>query len=84
MKRIKFILICTAIIIAFAGSFASTKNQTCQFYPQFKLVNGTFQPAGQEGVDYFCWDVSGVCTYYKTGIGGPYLPCKTGSYIPLH
>ena len=84
MKRIKLILIGSAIVVAVASSFATTKYQTCQYYPQYRFINNTYQPAGQEGTDYLCWDIAGYCTYYKPGIASPYIPCKTGAYIPLH
>lgn len=84
MKKFKIILIGTCIMGALVGAFATNRCRTCEFYPQYRLINNNYVPAGEDGIDYICWDVSGICTYWKPGLTSPYLPCKNGAYLSLH
>jgi hypothetical protein len=82
MKRVKITLISLAIFTALTTAYATKECQACVYYQQYILVNNGFVPAGNDGTDYICWDQSGVCTWYKPS--NNYVPCKTGTYLPLH
>jgi hypothetical protein len=84
MKKIKLIMLSIAIAAGIGGAFAFTgKCQSCQFYDQYYLNNGSYVPAGTLGVTYICTSSSDICTYYKPYPSSPYLPCQTGSYLSL-
>ncbi|OQP46243.1 hypothetical protein A4H97_31260 [Niastella yeongjuensis] len=86
MKKWKLLFISIAIVMGIGGAFASslTNCRTCKSAVQFIPWNGTFVYAGEEGVDYACVGGAGICTYYKPGLGSPYLPCQFGFYYPIY
>lgn len=77
--KLKIILIGLAIVLAIGGAFA-TKTDYCEGFPQYRKVGGAYVPAGEWGYNYICWDLGGVCTYYKPSpFVEVYYPCKTGA-----
>jgi hypothetical protein len=86
MKKWKLLFISIAIVMGIGGAFASnssSKCAPCSYANQYILWNGTYVFAGEEGVDYGCVGGAGVCTYYKPGLGSPYMPCQYGFYTPI-
>jgi hypothetical protein len=85
MKKWKLILVSAAIAVGIGGAFASKAKecQLCSYYDQYRLWNGAYVYAGEEGVDYACVSGGGVCTYYKPTLSSPYYPCQTGSFYQL-
>ena len=83
MKRIKFVLLSTAILFAFGSAIATRLNYDCTYATQYYFNGTTYVEAGQLGYDYTCLNYPGVCTYYKPDpIFHPdtYLPCNSGLY----
>ena len=75
-----------AILLAVGGAFAAKFNTPCEFEIQYYWNGGTYVEAGQEGVNYFCFQQATVCTYYRPNpIGEPwtYVPCKYGEFFPI-
>jgi hypothetical protein len=81
MRTFKVLLITAAIVISIGGAFASKKQNGCVYATNYRLAGGSYQEVGVLGVDYFCWDLPGTCTYYKPNAGVEYyLPCRSGVY----
>ncbi|HEV2479238.1 MAG TPA: hypothetical protein VGS79_06230 [Puia sp.] len=78
-KKIKGILLSTAIIISVSGVLATRPQYDCSTQTQYYLSGGTYFPAGTEGVNYICISGTGTCTYY-TNDGINFLTCQTGVY----
>lgn len=87
MKRVKIILMCTAVALAIGTAFATRPCQSCIYSDQFYQTSNGYVPAGQFGVDYYCFQYgTNVCTYYRPfPIAQPnnYVPCKMGVYTPI-
>jgi hypothetical protein len=86
MKKIRIFLIAIAITIGVGGAVAHEVNKRayCDYFPQYvPNGGGDFRYAGQIGVNYLCFTSVGTCTYYQPNPVGPYLPCRSGLYIPL-
>ena len=79
MKKIKGMLLSSAIILSVSGAFATRPQYDCSTETQYYLSGGTYLLAGTEGVDYTCVSGSGTCTYY-TNDGINFLPCQSGLY----
>ena len=84
MRKIRIFLMSAAVFIAVSTALAGKNRFDCVDSPQFyKTSAGGYSPAGEFGVDYFCWNTAGVCTYYRPNpIGQPntYLPCRLGTF----
>lgn len=79
MKKIKWILLSSAIILSVSGAFATRPQFDCSNDTQYYLAGGTYNLAGTEGVNYVCSQGSGTCTYY-TEDGVTFYPCQPGTY----
>ena len=79
MKKIKGILLSTAIILSVSGAFATRPQFDCSNDTQYHLQGGSYTLAGTEGVNYVCSQGSGTCTYYTLD-GINFLPCQPGVY----
>jgi len=82
MKRIKWTIMCLAIIISVCGAFATRPKFDCTTFQQYFISGGAYMPAGTPGVDYICAAGSTTCTYYTTNGGITYSPCTLGVYDP--
>jgi hypothetical protein len=85
MKRIKIILNAIAITLAIAGAFA-THYCMQNNIPQYIPVNGAFNPVGDFGIDYNCYDSKSTCTYYQPdSVAHPeeFLPYRKGEFVPV-
>ncbi len=77
-----------AIFLGVGGAFAS-KIKTridCNADTQYYLSGSTYFPAGLYGVQYYCYQVPLICTYYQPNpISQPnvYNPCVIGEYEPI-
>lgn len=82
MRKLKIVLITSAVVISIGGAFATSKQGSCVYATNYHLVSGGgYQPVGVLGVDYFCWNRPGTCTYYKPNPGvETYVPCRSGQY----
>jgi len=83
MKKIKLILISTAIVLAVGTAFATRPCAACEYAQQYVYTMGAYVEAGEYGYDYACVSEPGICTYYKPSpILQPnyYAPCRLGSY----
>lgn len=83
MKKLKLILVSSAIFIGVGSAWAS-RCALCEYYQQYYLLNGTYQQAGTLGVSYVCLDEFGTCTYYKPLPTSNYTPCQSGRYYPIY
>jgi hypothetical protein len=86
--KIRYILISLAIVMAIGGALATkagSKADYCDYLPQYHKVGSTYVPAGEFGYNYYCWDLGGVCTYYKPNpFVEVYYPCKTGEFETIY
>ena len=84
MKRIKLILIGSAILLGVGGAWASSCD-ICEVYQQYKFNGVTYVPVGEYGYDWYCQSAAQTCTWYQPNPMNPntYLPCRTGQYTPL-
>jgi hypothetical protein len=86
MNKIKVALIAIAILTAVGGAFATKPCVQCEINTQYYWNGQAYVLAGDDGIDYYCYDTGGVCTYYKPNpLGQPnyYAPCVTGVHMPL-
>lgn len=84
MKKIKVAMISLAIVLG-TGAALATRQNYCESFPQYIKVGATYIPAGRYGFNYFCWDLPGVCTYYKPNpFADVYYPCRTGMYEAIY
>ena len=80
MRRIKLVLIVTAIVISVCTAFA-TRPPGCEDYPQYYKSGSAYYPAGDFGYDYICWNLPGICTYYKPNpLIETYYACRLGVF----
>jgi len=84
MKRIKLVLLSTAVLFAFGTAIATRPHAyDCTFAPQYYFNGASYIPAGTYSYDYTCLSGAGVCTYYKPDpVFNPnfYLPCRYGRF----
>jgi hypothetical protein len=82
MLKIKLCFIAVAIVISVMGAFATRSRALCETQPQYYKYGSTYLPAGQYGVDYFCYNSAGNCTYYLLDPYDPnsFVPCRTGAF----
>jgi len=86
MKKIKVVFNSIAIVAALGAALATRYYTQLQDKPQYIPIDSTYQPAGEYGVDYNCYDSNKVCTYYKADSGnqaGKYVPGTRGLYMPV-
>jgi len=83
MKRLKFLLLSTSIILSVFAAIASKPKFDCTGVPQYYWNGGAFIPAGTFGIDYYCTSVGEACTYYQVTLD-TYAVCQFGTYVPLH
>lgn len=86
MKKVRFAIMATAIVIGIGGAFAASSSKApCDGAKQFyRSTDGNFYPAGVEGVDFVCkWDHFTTCTYYFDEATQQYRPCKYGKLLWL-
>lgn len=81
MKKIKFLLVSIAIISAIGAAFATRVKAPCEFMTQYRLLNGSYVPAGTYGLDYLCEGTLDVCTWYKPWPTSNWTPCRAGTYV---
>lgn len=81
MKKMKWTIMCLAIIISVCGAFATKPKFDCTQAQQYYLSGETYMPAGIYGIDYICEAGSTTCTYYTTN-GINYFSCQLGTYTP--
>ena len=77
--KVKWIIMPLAIIVSVCGAFATRPHFDCSQDTQYKLVGGSYVPAGTLGVTYTCVQGTGACTYY-TNDGIHYFQCQVGQY----
>jgi hypothetical protein len=81
VKKIKLILISSAIVLAVVGAFALRENKPlCSELPQYHFDGTNYVPAGKAGVDYICETSHDTCTFI--GESGSFTPCVLGTYTP--
>lgn len=81
MKKVKFFLIATAILVSVGGAFATRAHMDCRYNPQFYWNGEAFIPAGTEGVNFACEGGAGTCTYIQ--VGNNWQACQTGFFVNL-
>jgi hypothetical protein len=86
MNKIKWALICTAILIGVGGTIASQSKAECENQTQYFKWGNSYIPAGQYGVHYTCQSSVGVCTFVLSNPGDPnsFVPCRTGSFTWIY
>jgi hypothetical protein len=85
MKKVRIILISCSIFFAIGTAVATKpKCALCEYYTQYRYINGIYMQAGTLGINYYCEDDATVCTYYKPTPTSPYLPCTEGAYTPIY
>ena len=83
MKKIKFLLLGMAVILAFSSAIATRPAVDCTYATQYYFNGTTYIEAGQYGYSYTCLNYPGVCTWYKPDpIFHPdsYSPCRLGRF----
>ena len=83
MRKIRILLMSLAVIAAVSTALAGKPDPFCDDYPQYYVTAYGYAPAGDFGINYFCWDGAGVCTYYRPdpfNHPNTYLPCKPGQF----
>jgi len=85
MNKIKLAFIAIAILTAVGGAFATRPCVQCEINQQYYWNGQAYIQTGIDGINYYCYDTGGVCTYYRPNPGQPnyYAPCVTGAYTPL-
>jgi len=88
MKKIRILLLGTAVVAAVCSAFATKMDVVCEDCPQYYLSGSNYYPAGVFGVNYDCdyYNEAHTCTYYKPDPAGqPYYfaPCRFGNYVYL-
>ena len=87
MRKIKLILLSSAVLLAAGAVMATTghsKKAACGNLPRYYKVGDKFYPAGIPNVDYVCeWDHWGTCTYYYDAAAGVYRDCEPGKILWL-
>lgn len=79
MLKIKLCLITMAIVISIVGAFAGSSKNFCEYQQQYHKFGSSYMPVGEYGVDYFCYNTAGTCTYYQV-TPGSFAPCRTGGF----
>jgi hypothetical protein len=79
MQKFKWSILSIAVILAVCGAFVTRPHFDCSTATQYYYAGGTYNEAGEEGVDYTCTNGSGTCTYYTTN-GITFYPCQAGLY----
>ena len=83
MKKIKLVLLGTAILFAVGTAFATRPKLDCTYATQYYFNGTTYVEAGEFGYSYTCLNYPGVCTYYKPDpVFHPntYAPCRMGRF----
>lgn len=88
MKKIKAILLLSAIAVSVTASVASLPQPYCfQQTQYFKMTTPWgyyFYPAGRSGVDYYCeYSSWTACTYYRPDGYDQFIPCQQGQFVPI-
>jgi len=84
MKKIKFMLLGAAVLIAFSSAIATRPNYDCSYATLYYFNGATYVEAGEFGYDFTCLNYPGVCTWYKPDpIFHPdsYAPCHLGRFV---
>jgi len=82
MKKLKFVLTSSAIILAVIAAFALRENiQNCTDIHQYYRDGSTYKSAGEFGVDYLCSASTDTCTFISDA--GSYSPCHTGTHVSI-
>lgn len=68
-----------AVLFSICAAFATRPHWDCSNMEQFYYQNGSYLPAGTEGIDYICQSGAGTCTYY-TADGLHYYTCALGIF----
>lgn len=83
MKKLKFLILSAAIVMGIGGAWATKPCSICEYYDQYRLVNGAYVYAGTYGVTYICSGSTGICTYYRPTASSGYVPCQVGDYFQI-
>jgi hypothetical protein len=86
MQKIKILLNAVAVIVAVGGALITYSYTGKENQPQYIPYNNSYQPAGEFGVDYRCYESDSVCTYYQPDSVNNatfLLPCRKGQYVPV-
>ena len=88
MKKIRILLLGTAVVAAVCSAFATKSDVVCEDCPQYYKSGSNYYPVpGNFGEAYDCDYYNGAttCTYYKPDPFQPnyYAPCRFGDYIIL-
>jgi hypothetical protein len=84
MNKIKLALIATAILAGIGGAFATRPCDQCESHPQYVPSGMGYVDAGRHGIEYYCFNGGGICTYWKPDpLSQPnsYAPCRLGLYV---
>lgn len=83
MRKLRLILLATAVVIAVGGAMATKSAAPCSSLPQFYKYGENYYPAGILGYDYQCQfdHFGGACTYYFDTATETYKPCKYGKIV---
>ena len=83
MLKIKLCLISFAIVSGVLSAVATRSKALCETQTQYYKFGSTYLPAGQYGVDYYCHNSAGTCTYVLLDPYDPrsFVPCRTGSFM---
>jgi len=78
MKKIKLIIMTTAILVSIGGAFATRPHYNCTFSTQYFWNGSGYSPAGTFGINFICQTGANSCSY--TLVNGVYTQCRVGIY----
>ena len=84
MKKIKCLLLGTAILVACCSAIASRPKYDCAYATQYYYNGVTYVEAGVFGEDFSCLNFPGVCSWYEADPifhPGVFSPCHMGRYF---
>ena len=80
MKKIKWAIMTSAILLSIGGAFATKQPNDCTSDYQYYLSGSNYVYAGIMGVNYICKASSNTCTYYWNTNDSQYEGCQTGDF----
>ena len=83
MKKIKWAIMTSAILLSIGGAFATKQPNDCTSDYQYYLSGTNYVYAGVMGVNYLCYSSSNTCTYYWNTNDSQYEGCQTGNFSLL-
>jgi hypothetical protein len=79
MKKIKWSIMCLAIVFSVCAAFATKPHWDCTSLQQYYFNGSGYLPVSSQ---WTCMQGAGTCSYYTLNGGITYSPCTVGQYNP--